>query len=148
VNPGVGADEDGFMRSNSRMFLVVSRADGSPTIYPMVGLYRDGGLECSTYRKSAKVTRVLHSPQVSALITATEGSDDRRVLLVRGRAVVNDPVPTAGAAAGAPSPTVPGVPAEVVDRAAAAMQSQKRCVIRLVPDDAAFVAAARPGREI
>lgn len=59
MNAAVGAGEDAFMRSNSRMFLVVTRGDGSPTIYPMVGLYRDGGVECSTYRKSAKVTRVL-----------------------------------------------------------------------------------------
>ena len=65
------------------------------------------------------------------------------MLLVRGRATVNDPVPIAEGAVGAPSPAVLGVPSEVVERAAAAMQSQKRCVIRVVPDEATFIDALR-----
>ncbi len=142
----VGADEDAFMQANSRMFLVVARGDGSPTIYPMVGLYRDGGVECSTYRKSAKVTRVLRAPQISALITAAEGSDDRRVLLVRGRAVVHSPSTMAGVAGGV-NPSAKEVPAEVVARAAAAMESQKRCVIRLEPESATFLHVVRPEPE-
>ncbi|MCU1456393.1 MAG: hypothetical protein JWL73_485 [Actinomycetia bacterium] len=130
------------MQENSRAFLIVARGDGSPTIYPMVGLYRDGGVECSTYRKSAKVTRVLRSPQISALITAAEGSDDRRVLLVRGRAVVNDPS-TMAAVVGGVNPSAKKVPDAVVKRAAAAMANQKRCVIRLEPESAVFLGAAR-----
>jgi hypothetical protein len=137
----VGEAEDRFMQEHSRMFLIVARGDGSPTVYPMVGLYRDGGVECSTYRKSAKVTRVLRAPQISALIMANEASDDRRVLLVRGRAVVNSATTLAGAARGdAPAK----VPDAVVKRAAAAMESQKRCVIRLEPESAMFLPTIRP----
>ncbi len=134
------------MQASSRTFLVVSRGDGSPTIYPMVGLYRDGGVECSTYRKSAKVTRVLRAPRISALITAAEGSDDRRVLLVRGRAVVDNPQ-TMGAVSRGMDPGAKQVPDAVVARAAAAMESRKRCVIRLEPESATFLHARRPEPE-
>lgn len=149
-DPGrtVGPDADAFLRANTRTFLLVSRGDGSPTAYPMVGLYHDGVLEFSTYRKSAKVTRMLRHPVVGCLVTARDDDPDRRVLLVEGTAEVLpegadlERGPDARAAAGA-TPAAMRVPGEIAERSQDRMRSGKRCVVRVTPTRAAFLEASR-----
>ena len=51
----IGPDEDTFLRESSRVFLLGTRADGSPTGWPMVGPW--GG--------AAAVVKVAASPTVS-----------------------------------------------------------------------------------
>ncbi len=144
----LGPEEDAFLRSHTRTFLLVSRGDGSPTAYPMVGLYADGVLEFSTYRKSAKVLRMERDPAVACLVTAKDGDPERRVLLVRGTAEVRpvgadlDRAPGVRAAAGA-TPDQMRVPEEIAARSAARMASGKRCVVRVVPAHASFVGTSR-----
>jgi hypothetical protein len=136
----IGDDEDAFLREHRRAFLFVTRGDGSPTCYPMVGLYNDGRMEFSAYRKSAKVTRIRRSPAVGALVTADATDDDHRAVLVNGRATVVDTTslpPSSGA-----DPEAMGVPTEIVESAANAMRSQRRCTIRLDPLTAAFLGSA------
>lgn len=147
--PGpIGPEEDAFLSSHTRTFLLVSRGDGSPTAYPMVGLYHDGVLEFSTYRKSAKVIRMQRAPAVACLVTAKDGDPERRVLLVRGTAEVLpegadlERAPGARAAAGA-TPGQMRVPDEIAARSQARMASGKRCVVRVVPSHVAWVGASR-----
>jgi hypothetical protein len=136
----LGEAEEAFLQSHTRTFLMVSRGDGSPTCYPMVGLFRDGAIECSTYRKSAKVTRILRSPNVSALITTDPATPDL-ALLVRGTASIADPaVTTTPPETADPRPQGQlNAPRAVIDRAQQAMRMGKRCVIRLVPERATFL---------
>jgi hypothetical protein len=132
----IGPDEDAFLRGSSRVFLLGVRADGSPTGWPMVGLYPGGALEFSTYRTSQKV-RDFDRDSAAACVVAPADGD--RALVLRGTCAVVDGqhAPTTGAAS--PPRDVP-VADGIAQGAQARMQSGKRVVLRFVPDGAKFVA--------
>jgi hypothetical protein len=142
---GVVTDEaDAFLRLHNRVLLLARRPDGSPTGWPMTGIYADGVLQFSTYRKSAKVRMMTADPRVCCLVTAREGVDERRVLEYVGTAeVVTDvrTMPERSRAPGAVSaPVAIGtVPEEIGRRAQDRLASGKRCLVRVTPIRVGFL---------
>ena len=55
------------------MFLIVRRPDGSPTGYPMTGVFHDGDVEFTTYRKAAKVRYLLADDRVCCVVPDPAG---------------------------------------------------------------------------
>ena len=136
----IGPDEDAFLREHSRTFLLGTRADGSPTGWPMVGLYPGGTLEFSTYRTSRKVVDLRRDPR-SGCVVAPVDSD--RALVLRGTAEIvesqHEPS-TGGDDQRSDIRVAPGIS----ERARERMQSGKRLVIRFTPTSAAFVPGTEP----
>jgi hypothetical protein len=139
----IGEEEDAFLREHSRVFLLGTRADGSPTGWPMVGLYPGGALEFSTYRRSRKVRDFTRNPAAACVVAP---ADDARALALWGTCAVveGQHEPTTGAAT--PPRDVP-VADGIAAGARARMQSGKRVVLRFVAEGGRFVdgAGARSG---
>jgi hypothetical protein len=134
----ITAELDEFLQVHNRVLLLARRADGSPTGWPMTGIYADGILQFSTYRKSAKVRVIAADPRVCCLVTAREGLDEPRVLEYVGTASIDTEaraMPVRAQAPGAtPAPTAIGtVPEEIGQRAQDRLASGKRCLIRVAP---------------
>jgi PPOX class probable F420-dependent enzyme len=131
----IGPKEDAFLRAHSRTFLLATRADGSPTGWPMVGLYPGGTLEFSTYRTSRKVVDLQRNP-AACCVVAPIGDD--RALVLRGTAEVVE---------GQHEPTTGGddvrsdikVADGIGERARERMKSGKRVVVRFTPTRATFI---------
>jgi len=131
--PAIGPDEDAFLASHTRVFLLGTRADGSPTGWPMVGLHRDGALEFSTYRRSQKVRDLGRNPVTACVVAPADGT---RALAVRGTAeiVAADPGTVAE-----PAPSDVRVEPEIAARARARLASGQRVVVRVTPTAATWV---------
>jgi Pyridoxamine 5'-phosphate oxidase len=135
VSEVIGPEEDEFLREHSRTFLLATRADGSPTGWPMVGLYPDGTLEFSTYRRSRKVVDLQRNPAACCVVAPV---DSDRALVLRG---------TASVVEGQHEPSTGGdgvrsdinVADGIGDRARERMRSGKRVVVRFTPTSASFV---------
>ena len=131
----IGSDEDAFLRAHSRTFLLATRADGSPTGWPMVGLYPGGTLEFSTYRTSRKVVDLQRNP-AACCVVAPDDAD--RALVLRGTAEVVE---------GQHEPSTGGddvrsdikVADGIGERARERMKSGKRVVVRFTPTSATFI---------
>jgi hypothetical protein len=110
------------------LFMVVRRSEGGPTAYPMTGLSRDGVLEITTYRKSAKARYLLSDDRVCCVLPDPHRAG--RGLALYGRAT---PAPAGDFAAGTTSRTsaTMHVPDEVVATVRDRLQSQKRMVFRI-----------------
>ena len=132
----IGPDEDAFLRESSRVFLLGTRSDGSPTAWPMVGLYPGGALEFSTYRTSQKVRDFARNPIAACVVAPADGD---RALVLRGTCTVVDGqhAPSTGAAS---PPRDVAVADGIAEGAQARMRSGKRVVLRFVPHGAKFVA--------
>ena len=137
----IGPEEDAFLRSTSRVFLLGTRADGSPTGWPMVGLYPGDALEFSTYGTSQKVRDFTRSPAAACVVAPADGE---RALVLRGMCTVVDGQhePSTG---GTNPPGDVAVADGIAEGARARMQSGKRVVLRFVPESAAFVAGWAAG---
>jgi hypothetical protein len=135
VNDAIGPDEDAFLREHSRTFLLATRADGSPTGWPMVGLYPGGALEFSTYGTSRKVADLRRSPESSCVVAPVESD---RALVLRGTTVVvegqHEPS-TVGDDVRSDIKVAPGIGEGARER----MKSGKRVVLRFTPTSATFV---------
>lgn len=131
----IGPAEDAFLGAHSRVFLLATRADGSPTGWPMVGLYPGGTLEFSTYGRSQKVRDLTRNPSACCVVAPT---DDQRALVLRGTAdvVTGRHQPSTGTTN---APTDVRVAEGVAERARERMESGKRVVIRFTPAAAAWV---------
>jgi len=136
VSDVIGPDEEDFLRSTSRAFLLANRADGSPTGWPMTGIYPgDGVLEFSTYRRSQKVVDLVRDPR-AAVVLAPRDSD--RALVLRGKATLDearDELPASASTA----PLHLGVADGIRERAQERMKSGKRVAVRFTPTSATFV---------
>jgi hypothetical protein len=135
----IGPDEDAFLRAHSRTFLLATRADGSPTGWPMVGLYPGGTLEFSTYGSSRKVVDLQRNPRCGCVVAPV---DSDRALVLRGTAEVveGQHEPSTGSDdVRSDIKVAPGIS----DRARARMKAGKRVVIRFTPTSAAFVPGTR-----
>jgi hypothetical protein len=121
------------------MFMLVRTTDGRPTGYPMTGLFRDGVLQITTYRKSAKARSLLADDRVCCVVP-DPGRAGLGVRLI-GRAVPGDATVFAvstqskGAAIDVPDE----VRATVRDRLA----SDKRMVFRIDVERAETIGAPR-----
>jgi len=135
MSEAIGPEADDFLRAHSRTFLLATRADGSPTGWPMVGLFPGDALEFSTYGRSRKVQDLVRNPEACCVV-APDDSD--RALVLRGRVVVADAQhePTTG---GDAPPRDVRVSEEIGERARARMRSGKRVVLKFTPTEATFV---------
>lgn len=124
------------------MFLLGTRADGSPTGWPMVGLYPGDALEFSTYGRSQKVRDLGRNPAAACVVAP---ADRTRALTLSGRCAVVEGrrEPTTGAAN---APRDVRAADGIAEGAQARMRSGKRVVLRFVPERARFVAGFAPDR--
>jgi hypothetical protein len=135
-----------FLADNTQVYLVVRRADGAPMGYPMVGRWADGGLEFSTYRKSAKVRFIERDEKVCCLVVPRDRAQDRRVLAAWGPAAIADASRErwrrAAEASGVDGSVGIDVPEEVRRKVSSRLEAQKRVILRVDVDRAAFVGPA------
>ena len=82
-----------FLQGHGRVFVLTRRADGSPTIHPMSGEWRDGSLWVNTYRKSQKVVNANRDPQISYFVTSDDTDEPFGAVNVRGTASVVESIP-------------------------------------------------------
>jgi hypothetical protein len=134
----IGPEEDEFLRTHSRTFLLGTRADGSPTGWPMVGLYPGGVMEFSTYGRSQKVRDFERNPNACCVIAPL---DSDRALVLRGRAEVAEGQHEPSTGRNSP-PSDIKVAEGVGERARARMLSGKRVVLRFTPTSAEFIPGA------
>jgi PPOX class probable F420-dependent enzyme len=136
------AEVEAFLRAHTRTFLFTLRRDGSPTVHPMTGIYRDGALWFNTYRKSAKARNLERDGRAACLVTSGVTETPFRALLLEGRAEIM-PIGTEWPGlrervAGAPTP-IPGTGSDAARRTQERIRSGKRIVARMVPSAARFV---------
>jgi nitroimidazol reductase NimA-like FMN-containing flavoprotein (pyridoxamine 5'-phosphate oxidase superfamily) len=124
------AEVDAFLREQRRAYWVTLRSDGSPTAHPMGGLYEDGRLLFTSYRKSAKNRNAERDPRTCVLLANEYGSVPLEAVTLKGFARVLE---------GAEAPRMlreqagdPGA-----DRACAAIAAGRRSVIEIVPSEVA-----------
>jgi PPOX class probable F420-dependent enzyme len=132
---------DAFLARHTRTMLVTLRPDGSPTIHPMLGLWRDGALWLNTYRKSAKLRNIERDPRVCCLVLG--GVDDLTppAVVLRGHAeLMPIGTPTPGATSGGSETLPAGVTPGIVRRVADRVANAKRVVVRVTPDDTTLLA--------
>lgn len=110
------------------VFMIVRRSDGGPTGYPMTGLFSDGHLELTMYRKSAKARLLMADDRVCCVLP--DPDVPWHGLALYGRAV-------AAAAGGFASSTTGArrgpidVPDEVLETVRDRLESQKRMIFRI-----------------
>lgn len=108
------------------LFLLVRRPDGSPTGYPMTGLFRDGDIEFTTYRKAAKARYLLADDRVCCVIP--DGAEGGVAVWGHAVPVASDAFADAARHAG-PAPL--DVPSTVRDSVRDALEGGKRMVFRV-----------------
>ena len=140
MSDAIGPEEDAFLREHSRTFLLATRADGSPTGWPMVGLYPGGALEFSTYGTSRKVVDLERNPESCCVVAPLESD---RALVLRGTSTVvggqHEPS-TGGGDVRSDIKVAPGIGEGARER----MKSGKRVVVRFTPTSATFVPGMQP----
>jgi PPOX class probable F420-dependent enzyme len=130
----VSPEVDAFLATHTRTMLVTLRADGSPTVHPMLGLWNDGALWFNTYGKSVKVRNIERDPRVCCVVL---GGDDNLVppaVVLHGDAEVMPPgtsMPRLGDAAPATAPA--GVTGGIVRKVATRVATNKRILFRVSP---------------
>ena len=110
------------------MFMLVRTTAGRPTGYPMTGLFRDGVLQITTYRKAAKARYLLADDRVCCVVPDPERAWRRRAADRPGRAV--------GRVRGSPrrhgrTARAIDVPDEVRATVRDRLESEKRMVFRI-----------------
>jgi hypothetical protein len=125
------------------MYLFVNRPDGTVGGWPMLSNFRDGQLEFTTYRKSAKTRAVFADPRLCMVVLPPAGDDDPRALAVWGVATESDD-PLAFLQTNQQGTVPISVPGEIRTNVAARLEGGKRVVFRVAVHRAAF--CDRPGR--
>jgi hypothetical protein len=135
----MGNEEQAFLRANRRAFLLGLRADGSPTGWPMIGIYNGEGIEFSTYARSQKVRDFQRNPMAGCLVAP---ADSDRALMLRGTVEV-----LPGHPEGRMEPEVtPGVSVdpEIAETARARATTGKRVTLRFTPHEVRFITGFVP----
>ncbi|MEE9285772.1 MAG: pyridoxamine 5'-phosphate oxidase family protein [Dehalococcoidia bacterium] len=134
---GVPQDVDDFLASHSRTFLLTLRPDGSPTAHPMTGLYNNGALSFSTYRKSAKTRNVQRDPRAACLVTTTHDDPDFQAVVFRGpaRVLESQEMPQRRR----PTGDTPSVSSGTASRATKRLKSGKRIILEVAPELVGFL---------
>jgi hypothetical protein len=125
------------MDGTAVFFLLVRRPDGSPTGYPMTGFFRDGAVEFTTYRRSAKARYLLDDDRVCCVVPDESGAGG---VALWGHAVPTDP---AGFTVGGQVDGPMVVPDAVVDSVRQALDAGRRMVFRVDIERSAPVGIGR-----
>ena len=131
----IGPEEDAFLRESSRTFLLALRADGSPTGWPMVGLYPGEVLEFSTYGRSQKVRDFERNPSACCVVAPVESD---QALVLRGTTAIAEGQHEPSTGGASPPPDIK-VADGIGEGARARMKSGKRVVLRFTPDTTEFI---------
>jgi hypothetical protein len=126
-----------FIGAHPHVFLLARRSDGFPTGYAMMSRVRDGGVEFSTYRSSAKVRNLLREG-VAGILAAAEAPGDDRVVFAEGAVSVLDGGVWGNGGGAAAAGASPAVPEAIVETVGARHASGKRCVLRVTIEAARF----------
>jgi hypothetical protein len=138
----VSPEVDEFLTTHTRTMLVTLCADGSPTVHPMLALWRDGALWLNAYRKSAKTQNIERDARVCCLVL---GGDDDLVppaVVLHGAAELMPPgtllpvSPRAVESVPTPRGVTTGIVRKVEDRVA----TSKRLMFRIAPTRAELIA--------
>ncbi len=127
-------DAEVFLASHTRTMLVTLRADGSPTIHPMLGMWSDGALWFNTYRKSVKVRNIERDPRVCCMVLSGTDELELPAVVIRGDAEIMPPgttMPRLGAGAPVTAPT--GVTGGIVQKVATRIEENRRILLRVAP---------------
>ena len=133
----VAPDVDAFLTNHTRTMLVTLRRDGSPTVHPMIGLWRDGALWLNAYGRSAKVRNLERDPRVCCMVLAGEDQLLPPAVVLRGEAEVMPPGtalpggPIDDASVARPRGVSEGIVTKVADRVA----MSKRLLVRVAPGE-------------
>ena len=119
------------------MFLFLTRPDNSVVGYPMTGIPRDGAIEFTTYRKSAKARYLAEDDRVCVVIV--EDDDPASGVALWGRSRLVDP---AGFIPARPDAAPIDVPDGVISTVRERLDSGKRVVFRIEVD------RSRPSRRV
>lgn len=133
--PPIPPEIDQFLTNHTRTFLFSLRDDGSPTAHPMVGLYNNGRISFSTYRKSAKTRNVQRAGQAACLVTTRYDAPDFRAVVFRGPARVLE----AGEQPKRRGVSVSAVPSAIGARSQERLKSGKRIIIEVAPQETGFL---------
>ncbi len=129
-----------FVAAHPHVFLLARRRDGFPTGYAMMARVRNGCVEFSTYRASAKVRNVQRDGWASVL--ACTGGHEPLVLVASGPVEVLEDVGWGLDPVGEPSGPAATVPREVTETVRARHSSGTRVVLRLRVEHARFTSPA------
>jgi len=127
-----------FLGRSTRAFLITLRRDGSPTIHPMTGLFAGDRLAFNTYRKSAKARNVERDARAAAVVVNGYGAPRVEAVVLKGSARFDAATEfrAAGVQAAEAAPRVSGsISGRVTDR----IQTGKRVIIALEPDEVRFL---------
>ncbi|MEX0665703.1 MAG: pyridoxamine 5'-phosphate oxidase family protein [Acidimicrobiia bacterium] len=136
----VSQEIDEFLATHTRTMLVTLRDDGSPTVHPMLALWREGALWFNTYRKSAKTRNIERDPRVCCLVL---GGDDDLVppaVVVHGTAELMAPGTPLPGGDTRPAVNPAGVSSGIVRKVADRVGTAKRIMFRVEPTRVGFLA--------
>ena len=119
------------------MFLFLTRPDDSVVGYPMTAIPRDGAIEFTTYRKSAKARYLAEDNRVCLVIVDDDNPASGLALWGRSRLV-----DAAGFIPATPGAAPIDVPDRVIDTVRERLDSGKRLVFRIELD------RSRPPRKV
>jgi hypothetical protein len=115
------------------MFMIVRRPHGRVTGYPMTGIFRDGSIAITTYRKAAKTSYLLADDRVCCVVPDADAPS--RGLALYGRATLADPSDFPDFLVTDSNPdaasTAAVVPAEVRAKVRDRLETQKRVAFRI-----------------
>ena len=132
---------DDFLKTHVRTYLFSLRKDGSPTVHPMTGLYADGHLSFSSYRKSFKTLNVLRDGRISALVLNGYDTDELQAVVFQGPGRIREASEMPGRSRPSASPVSSGISGRANDR----LKEGKRVLIDIEPTVAEFVERVREG---
>jgi PPOX class probable F420-dependent enzyme len=126
-------EQETFLREHRIAVLATGRKDGSPQVSHILYDWDGRDLVISVKSYTAKWKNVLRQPRVALLV-----HDGRKQLLLYGRAEAIDEDPERIRLTARVFTRITGKPTEVTDDFLAAMNAQKRTVLRVVPEKASM----------
>ena len=122
-----------FVAEHPHVYLLARRPDGYPTGYAMLARVRDGFVDFSTYRASAKVKNLLRDG-VAGILALSDGPDGQVELLAEGTVTMLEEgswTQTTGGLVGRSGQAGPNVPPDVADKVRDRHETGKRIVLRV-----------------
>ncbi len=119
-----------FIDSCRNLQVATLDADGSVHLSTLWFAVVDGRLVFETYTKSQKIVNLQRDPRITVLVEDGDEYEELRGVMIRGRAVLHDdPADVHRLAREVMVRNQPGIPVELLDRAAAQMATKRTAVV-------------------
>ena len=119
-----------FIDSCRNLQVATLDADGSVHLSTLWFAVVDGRLVFETYTKSQKIVNLQRDPRITVLVEDGDEYEELRGVMIRGRAVLHDDPPDVHRLAREVMVrNQPGIPVELLDRAAAQMATKRTAVV-------------------